>query len=525
MSPVSPTIESFRAVRVVRYVTAAAIGLVWSATLWFAARHWMSLYDDAYIYFRYVENIRSGCGLRYNCADPPVEGFTSPLYLGLLTLCRLVTPELETVAQSWGILAVAATGTVAILTVSRSLFDQQRSAMLVPATFGCALLMASDHYWLLNSVIGLETPLASLAALLVLRAALLGQHHQLRAWVVVAVLCRPECLLFVPALAVFREARNVRYFLWPAAVLTALLLLRVLVFDELVPNTYLAKSGGTARHLVLGIQYIGDTGRDFPMTLLAPLALLDARIRRAAGYYLLVTLFWYAFFLRSGGDTFYYSRLAVPLVPGLEVLAVLGSFTLGSRLGRSTRLAWAWSIVTPSLVLGMVSLRAALAHSIEPQHGFANVKRYQAVGRYLRQHHPGATVATVPIGAIGYFSGARVLDLVGLTAPAIAQAGTTVPVELLERKWIGHERHNTDWVLAQAPDLIVTTKYRDRPWTSLADTSAGFIADWLLLRAIKAGQTRYRLLSAEVSPGVHWLMFQRASESAEPPPLGASADQ
>jgi hypothetical protein len=501
---------------VVRPATTAAIAVVWGTTLWFVARHWMSLYDDAYIYFRYVENVFAGCGLRYNCVDPPVEGFTSPLYLGLLTLARAITPNLETAAGVLGALGVGAAGTVAILTVKSVSEDDQKPAMVALAVVGAALLLACDPFWLLNSVIGLESPLAGLFAVLILRAAVLGHHRWLRVLVVLAVLCRPECVLFVPALVVFREARSVRYFLYPAAALTVLLVTRVLVFDELLPNTYFAKSGGTARHAVLGLAYIVEALRDFPVTLLAPLSLFDARVRRACAFYLVVTLAWYAFFLRSGGDTFSYSRLAVPLYPGLAVLGVHGLFTTGARLGRrAPRVRWVAETLAPVVLLAVVVVRAAVAHAIEPGHGFANVERYKAVGRYLKKQHPGATVATVPIGAIGYFSGARIIDLVGLTAPAIAHAGTSVPIGMLERNWIGHERNNLAWVLEQAPDLIVTSKFRDRPWTGLEEASAGFIADWLLLRAIKAGNAPYSLLSAEVRPGLHWLMFQR-----EATPLG-----
>ena len=36
------------------------------------------------IYLRYVRNLHAGCGPTFNCGQPPVEGFTSPLYLAVL---------------------------------------------------------------------------------------------------------------------------------------------------------------------------------------------------------------------------------------------------------------------------------------------------------------------------------------------------------------------------------------------------------------------------------------------------------
>jgi hypothetical protein len=87
-----------------------------------------------------------------------------------------------------------------------------------------------------------------------------------------------------------------------------------------------------------------------------------------------------------------------------------------------------------------------------------------------------------------------------------------VPPELLTRRWIGHERHCTECVLARAPTLIVTTMSRDQPWQTLAEARAGFYADWLLLQEIKAGRAPYRVLDAEVLPGDHILMFERIPE-------------
>ena len=44
--------------------------------------------DDAFIFFRYAQNWANGAGPVWNIGDVPVEGFSSPLWLYLLTLAH-----------------------------------------------------------------------------------------------------------------------------------------------------------------------------------------------------------------------------------------------------------------------------------------------------------------------------------------------------------------------------------------------------------------------------------------------------
>ena len=48
---------------------------------------------------------------------------------------------------------------------------------------------------------------------------------------------------------------------------------------------------------------------------------------------------------------------------------------------------------------------------------------YRSIGLYLKEHsRPEATVASVEVGVVGYFSGLRVLDLTGLVTPGVVEA-------------------------------------------------------------------------------------------------------
>jgi hypothetical protein len=488
---------------------ACALALFATALALYVQGHWGGVYDDTFIYLRYVRNLEAGCGLRFNCGDPPVEGFTGPLHLALLWLGGRFTDQLIDLSQvlctaSLAIAAALCVGAAVVLGRPR---DAAAASPALPAVLALAIaaVLAADDFALLNAINGMETALAAAAIAAIALAALAERPWPLIAAIGAALVIRPEALVFAAALPILPAMRRVRYLAAIAGIAVAITAARYAVFGQLLPNTYYAKSGGSWRHVELGLAYLGDAIADFPLAFAAPLALLLRR--RAAGYVLAAAAVWLAFVVRVGGDLFEYSRLVFPLVPALSLLALAGVAELATRL---TRRPAAGPIAAAACALA-IAARAAVVHAIPPQHAAPRVVEWAAVGRYLRAHFRGATVATVPIGAIGYYSRLPIIDLVGLTEPRIARAGRSVPTELLTKLWIGHERNCTECVLERAPAVIVTTMHRDRPWQDLAEARAGFYADWLLLQEIKAGRAPYRVRDAEVLPGNHFLMFERVA--------------
>ncbi|MGH1347185.1 MAG: hypothetical protein ACRBN8_36825 [Nannocystales bacterium] len=488
--------------RTARWFSWVAIAGALVALVQFVLQHAFSIYDDAYIYFRYADNLTAGCGLAFNCGSSPVEGFTSPLYLGLLWLGALLTGDVEAWSQLLGTASLAAALVLAIR-LARVRGETASASMGAACALAVAGALAADHHLLLNAVSGLETPLAAACIVALAGAVLRKDRAWTVTWVLVGVLLRPECGVFVlllPTLPWMRTRRAVITVLAALGVITAL---RWMLFGDVLPNTYWAKSGGTTQHAELGLSYLEECVRTFPLLVLAPCALLSREGRREHAYLLGGMAVWCAYFLRTGGDHFAYARLVVPLVPTATALAFIGIANLPRpkpvriRMGLLAALALA------------TGLHAALRHNLPSAHGFPNVQRWSRVGRWLKTHHRGDTMATIPVGAMAYTSGLPTLDLVGITTAEVARSGNGLPPELVRRAWLGHERHNTPWVLEQAPELIVTTKFRDHPWRHLGEVKAGFYADWLVLQEIKAGRAPYDLYSAQIEPGVHWLMYRR----------------
>lgn len=482
-------------------------------TVRFVLNHAYSMYDDAYIYLTYAENFAHGCGLTFRCdGSAPVEGFTSPLYMALLVLARIFTSDLETTALLIGMLGTLLAFWFSALTAAHA-FPRTYTAWLA----ACSVLavLALDHYVLLNSVIGLETALFSAAVAGTFWAAVTDRPKCLSVGLSIAMWTRPEgaLLLALPLLTPSWRAKG----LWatPIIALAALIIARLAYYGDLLPNTYYAKSGGTPEHAALGARYIGDILVSYPAILVSPLALRSATFRGVTLGLLVGAAVVLASFIRSGGDLFLYGRLFVPFVPSLVACTAMGLGGLGRGLGPTAQSL----LFAPLFVIG---LWVAHGHALAPGHGFSNVLRWKEVGRFLCRNHAGARVATVPIGAISYFSGLPIIDLVGLTSVEVARAGHALPPDRLTREWIGHERHNTPWVLAQRPTLIVLgAKFGAHPVRDVRAMRAGFYAEWQLLTLAKTRQIPYEPYSPEVVPGVYWHMLrstesQRASDASAP---------
>ncbi len=423
---------------------AAFIALAWSVRCYTT--------DDAFIYLRFARNLASGHGFAFNPGER-VEGVSSLLWTLLLSAGYALGLPGLTVAK-------VASAVCFALAVPLLLWRCCRTPWL---TFGAATLVWSSGSALTWSVGGLETALH--ATLVFALFAFAGDERgwgKLRAVLplsVALVVSRPEGVLFPLAVALcWGVAERRRREAWVllgtlAAAVAALTLFRWLYFGALLPNTWAAKGVGqplgsravnalyygarTPWLWVLGVGFVG-------------LGFVWSQRRR----WLLAALFLGAqgvFVLVAGGDWMPGQRF---LLPALPVLAAAVPAGLWAALA-STRAGAGWArAAVAALCLGLAAAQLDYFVGQEAPELRLYDERLTVgpidMAEWLRANAPaGASVAARDIGALGFYSGLRIVDLVGLTDPHVARTSG----------FHGREGLDSDYVFGQKPDFIVIDAY------------------------------------------------------------------
>ena len=426
--------------------------------------------DDAFITFRYVRNLLAGNGLVFNIGER-VEGYTNFLWTVLLAIPAGLGIDLITVSHLLGI--ASGLGALALLyLLSRHLgsaggpFGLSLVAVLLTVSNGAVA------YW---SISGMETPLFMALLLAVVLAYLrelpTGRIRLTPVLLVLLSLTRPEGMLvfgltvlhFI-ATAWRRGEGSLRERLHPLGALFGIYALPMLVFvgwrllyyGYPFPNTYYAKAGISPEYLQAGIDYFVSFVQSYMLyglLLVLPVAVLLWRRRTPEVLYLIIlTLGYTAYIVSVGGDVLHAFRFFVPILPLLYLLLQESLRELLAMVPRPS----GWIQVVPlacAAVLGYYSYAQPRSYIEEKwmlEQGL--VSKMTATGSWLNTvAGPTTQVAASTIGALAYYSGVTLIDLLGLTDETIAHHPE--PVEGVESGW-KERKYNTTYVLSRQPDWI-----------------------------------------------------------------------
>jgi arabinofuranosyltransferase len=429
-------------------VDQVALAVLVGLGLLHAASYAYVISDDAFISLRYARHLAAGLGLVYNPGEPPVEGFSNPLFtLGAAVLIRIGVPALLA-AKALGVLGLAA-ALLLLPRLVRTLAPRcdGLSALAAPA------LLAFSAYPAFSAMTGLET---MLHAGLVLVAVLASTCEVVRgrvglgpvAWLAVAC-SRPEGAgLAVAAaaaqwVALGRDGRVV--WRWALAfALPALLLVvgRYAYYGAVLPNTFHAKVGAEGFGKRGGIAYLGRfvLGGGGWVALPAVLGFAVGMARGAAGRLAVpvaVVVAQAVYVVLVGEDFMPAARFVMPVYPllcaGAALLLALAPRRLPGRAAASARvlalvLACAGVALSQSVDLVRHPLRFWLVHEGRWPSYLARtdlrgtwLAGHQAVGEFLHAHaEPGDRLVVSEAGVIPFYASLPTVDLFGLTDREVA---------------------------------------------------------------------------------------------------------
>jgi len=446
--------------------TASLVGLgLLAFVLGAAALHawaWDFVSDDTFIVLRYARNLLDGHGLVFNLGER-VEAYASLPFVLLTAGLGGLGVDLLVAARALSLLATLACVGLAFGSVRRS------TASTFAAVAAGSLVAASAPVacW---GLAGLEGPFFAACVLLAVRSVAgpggAGWRGGLACGLVACA--RPEgpavgaVLLGVSIVGAIAAAGEGRRRAWRSVVafgacLAALLAFRLAYYGDWLPNTYYAKVGTPSAALMdRGLEYLAEFTRDFGGLPLYVLPFVAALWRRDRPWWAAATaaLALLACIVFEGGDGLPMYRFVVPFVPLWGVLLGILIADARARLG---------SRVAPWLVaLGLVAWASSRpapdsVHYLRyrGQRDF-EVPAWRAAGEWLGANaRAGATVACVPIGAIAYYSGLPVIDMLGLTDAHIARVA--VPTG---SGWAGHEKHDGKYVLSRRPTYLLLGNVR-----------------------------------------------------------------
>jgi hypothetical protein len=441
------------------------------------------LTDDTFIHLQYARNLAAGRGFVFNPGEH-VYGSTSPLWVALLADGMFLGFD--------GVRTAHWLGFVSTLASVALFFNLMRNSLRMPELRALATITWAAHAWMIRwSISGMETPLAVALVLAGFVAFTDGQQWGARpgrtgAFWALAALTRPEgvvlLLLWGMFLVIDTDSREGVRRLIAGALPAGLiyggwLLFARLYFGTFWPNTLSAKIAGTPallafwEALLRQVQVVAATDAVLVGALAGALLFGGRRMlpRRPQAQRLLPWV-WLAtlpaLYVMRGVPVL--SRYLVPMLPILAWLS-----------WRAVERWWAGEEPAPELRYGATLLGLGLAglalvqnifwyqYAVVPQvRSFTSGLKQSLIpwGEWFaRNTEPGVTIAAPDIGALGYYSHRRVLDLAGLVTPAM--------VPLLRREQPEDLVANLSFASIARPEFVVDRA--PRPYDLIARSRFG----------------------------------------------------
>lgn len=434
-------------------------------------QHGTQFIDDAYITFRYAENLAIGHGLVFNQGED-VLGTTTPLYAFLLAALKSTGISVLLSARWLGLFSMA--GVTMIL---QSLATRSTN---LPVAFAMAICVAlhPDTAFMANS--GMETATSVLLVLTSLLLSLQGKPFLAGTVGGAALLMRPDGVLVVALIAglqAFRDPRKLwRLLLAATIVVTPWLLYATMIYGSPLPHSIQAKQlvhAASVSHILLSL--VRSLTLNLPLALLFGFGVFGAVLACIRRSELSLFALWMAAYgasLCASGIAPQFPWYVTPLSPLLVLLAVYGVDQIADwpkqrRNKKGEAHQWLRRGIAPGLVL----LLAALCITDANWRGFrtdteGREEAYLKIGNWLRPRSvPGDVVLVGEVGVLSYLLlEQKVIDSSGINSPEVLRFRKEELDELRSSTNMPSPEGTWRWVtrvIEETRPRYIVTKY---PW-------------------------------------------------------------
>lgn len=531
MSDPATSPPSSRAHRRLPPALLAILGLQLAWGAWYVAqtsfeleglRHFV-LFDDATISMAYARNAAAGHGLVWSPEEEPVEGFTNPLWTGVMAAMHWalpLPPRLMALPVQILSLVLLLVHTALVYHVARRFLTPEHPRAALAAA-GCSAFYVPLTYW---SLLGMETALQAVWVTAAVGTAWAIVRDDRDRWLALGGLLALGYLtrmdMLVPAAAILGwifvvkgpGRLSLRRAVLAAGLLGAAVLgyqaFRLLYFGDPLPNTYYLKLTGIpwAVRGLQGLATFGDFVRAHALALVPILGGTVAWLRRRRELQLPALLFaagaaysvyvggdaWEPRFFPDGGGI-RANRFLAYLMPQVFLL---GSGVLAATLGWAARRGARVRRLAAAGLSGATVLVFLSANGLLPGSGFARSWQDALVTRppLMTPEHrailedwknlrhvapPGASVAVFWAGIPAYFNpGYELVDIAGYTDREGARRPVFPPLDVstFDRYRPGHAKLGYPRLLTEIrPDVVFQTYPLDPEFAVRLLTEAGYV--------------------------------------------------
>jgi hypothetical protein len=463
---------------------------IWQSSFVIDGERYFVLFDDAMISMQYARNLQQGYGLVWNPGGPHVEGFSSPLWVGILALVHflpLPASKISVVVQILGALFLLLNLVYVKKVADLELEDSRWFAFI-------AVLLTAFYYPLIQwSLLGNEVGLLALAVTFFTWLALSRKYvveHPWRFYGLLSLLLFIRLDAAIAFVAIWgysvwqtnddRKAQLLAGGVWLAAAILIQTIFRLAYFGELLPNTYYLKMTGfpILKRVVREIFELARLiWRMNWILFLIPFVGYLLRPRRGPALLVSMVILQILYNLYIGGDAWEHrggaNRFIAIVMPLFFVLFALGVKQLHDlsleRLKQVYEARW----LHTGAVMGVVVFSSfsllnfnTLVYPSDLKYLFLlqssvftiGNQRNTEIGLFVKGiTDPDATVAFVAAGAGPYFAEREAIDILGKSDPYIAHQ----PSPLADTAgWTdyrpGHNKWDYEYVLDDLrPDVFV----------------------------------------------------------------------